>query len=149
MKIILLFFLSCVGSLLGCMFGIPVDTFVISTLYNAICIVFSVGMGLIVTFSLDGIKNTEIIKEVRINIKAVRRKFIILFSLCTLLLIAEKYWPATMIYSISLKKIAHLTTVIFFALSIGYFVYNFTKIQTLKDDIFDRLLEESKRDREE
>ena len=106
-------------------------------------------MGLIVTFSLDGIKNTEIIKEVRINIKAVRRKFIILFSLCTLLLIAEKYWPATMIYSISLKKIAHLTTVIFFALSIGYFVYNFTKIQTLKDDIFDRSLEESKRNREE
>lgn len=149
MKVILLFFLSCTGSLLGCILGIPVDKFVISTLYNAICIVFSVGMGLVVTFSLDGIKNVEIIRDIRINIREIRKKFIILFSLCTLMLITEKYLPEKIIHYISLKNFIHLTTVIFFSLSIGYFVYNFTKIQTLKDDIFDRLLKESKRDIEE
>lgn len=147
MRIILLFFISFVGSFLGCMLGIPVDPFVISTLYNAICIVFSVGMGLIVTFSLEGIQNPDIIREIRVNIKAVRGKFIVLFSLCTILLILEKYLNEIDIQVI--YKFTHIATVVFFALSILYFIYNFTKIQKLKDDIFDRLLEENKKNKEE
>ena len=143
MKIILLFFLSCIASFLGCLLEIAVDTFIISTLYNAISIVFSVGMGLIVTFSLDGIKNKEIIDRIRTNIKLIRNKFILLFSLCTLLLMAEKYWPEITILSINFKNFAHLTTVISFAFFIGYFVYNFIQIQTLKDNIFDELLHNS------
>lgn len=145
MKIILLFFLSCVAGILSCLLEIFVDIFIISTLYNAICIVFSVGMGLIVTFSLEGIENPKLVREIRINIKSLRKKFIILFSLCTVLLVIERYWPAIIVFDINLKNFAHTTTVVFFSLSIGYFVYNFTKIQTLKDDIFDRILEENKK----
>lgn len=145
MKIILLFFLSCVAGILSCLLEIFVDIFIISTLYNAICIVFSVGMGLIVTFSLEGIENPKFIREIRSNIKSLRKKFIILFSLCTILLVIERYWPAIIAFDINLKNFAHAATVVFFSLSIGYFVYNFTKIQTLKDDIFDRILEENKK----
>ena len=84
MKIILLFIISCIISLFGCIANLPVDTFVIPTLYNAMSIVFSVGMGLIVTFSLEGVKNEKYIKDIRDNIKQIRNKFILLFILCTI-----------------------------------------------------------------
>ena len=144
MKIILLFIISCLTSLFCCIASLPVDTLVIQTLYNAMCVVFSIGMVTIVTFSLEGVKNQNYIKDIRENINQIRNKFIFLFTLCTLLLILEKYWPNKPVFTIDIQTFARFATIVFFALSIGYFVYNFTRVQKLKNDIFDRLLAESK-----
>lgn len=142
MKIFLLTLLSLIIGILCSAFKISIDTFIITTLYNAICIVFSVGMGLIVTFSLSGIKNPTIVKKIRLNIKSIREKFIILFTLCTILLIFEKYWPNITVLYINLRNFSHAATIAFFTLSIGYFIHNFTKIQKLRDEMFDRILKE-------
>lgn len=145
MKIILLTLVSLIIGMLCSAFKISIDTFVITTLYNAICIVFSVGMGLIVTFSLNGVKNPSIVKKIRFNIRSIRQKFIILFTLCTIFLIFEKYWPNITAFCINLKNFLHIFTIAFFTLSILYFIYNFTKIQKLRDDMFDKILNEEEK----
>lgn len=144
MKILFLFVISFIIGILCYILGISSDIFVMSTLYNAVCIVFSVGMGLIVTFSLEGVKNTIFVEDVRKNIRSVRKKFIILFSICTILLILEKYFHDIIIYNINIGVVITNVTIIFFICSIGYFIHNFIKIQTLKDEIFNKLLDEYK-----
>lgn len=50
------------------MLDTPLKEGLISTLYNVSGIMFSIGLGLIVSFNLSGIRNREYIKEIRKNI---------------------------------------------------------------------------------
>ena len=58
------------------MLDTPLKEGLISTLYNVSGIMFSIGLGLIVTFNLSGIRNREYIKEIRKNIANIRDIFI-------------------------------------------------------------------------
>ena len=89
MKIFFIFLVSCVVAALLAYFEISVETNIISTLFNTIGIVFSIGMGLIVTFSINGVENEDYILTIRKNIKKIRQRFIILFSICTILFICK------------------------------------------------------------
>ena len=122
MKIILSLLICCVLSIPFCMTELSIDEFFISNFYNAICIVFSVGMGLIVTFSLEGVKNIAYIKQIRSNIRDARNKFIALFIICNILLIFEKLCQDITIYNIEIKKYCSFTTLFFFFYSIFYFI---------------------------
>lgn len=53
------------------MLDTPLKEGLISTLYNVSGIMFSIGLGLIVSFNLSGIRNREYIKEIRKNIHSV------------------------------------------------------------------------------
>ena len=46
------------------MLDTPLKEGLISTLYNVSGIMFSIGLGLIVSFNLSGIRNREYIKEI-------------------------------------------------------------------------------------
>lgn len=54
------------------MLDTPLKEGLISTLYNVSGIMFSIGLGLIVSFNLSGIRNREYIKEIRKNIANIR-----------------------------------------------------------------------------
>ncbi len=117
---------------------------VLPTLYTVSGIVFAIGMGLIVSFSLHGIQNRDYIESIRENIYRVRRSFIMFFSCSTLCYLLHQYIPTLPIQLFDLKLILHpnLFTCFLIILSIAYFIVNFIEIQNLNDDIFDRLLKE-------
>ena len=69
----------------GYMLDTPLKEGLISTLYNVSGIMFSIGLGLIVTFNLSGIRNREYIKEIRKNIANIRNIFISYFATSTLI----------------------------------------------------------------
>lgn len=107
---------------------------------------FSIGLGLISTFNLSGIKNQSIIKRIRNNLKTVRNSYIIYFFLSTLCFIADNYLRSNR------NSIMHFTIsnihfdinwAVLFCLymffSILYFIVNFFEIQKLNDDIFDNI----------
>lgn len=143
MKIFLIFVMSCAISVLLTYFEFSVEINIISTLYNTIGIVFAIGMGLIVTFSINGVENKDYILNIRKNIRQVRQKFIILFSICTLLFICTDNINHDMIYSgINFSIIVSNFVLLFFIFSIIYFIVNFIRLQNLNNDIYDRLLQE-------
>lgn len=73
------------------MLDTPLKEGLISTLYNVSGIMFSIGLGLIVSFNLSGIRNREYIKEIRKNIANIRDIFISYFIISTLIYITYSY----------------------------------------------------------
>lgn len=133
-SLLLSFFISCAS--------ITANENIISTLYNVACVVFSIGMGLIITFPLNGVKNIYYIQAIRSSIKKVRNKFIIVFAICTLSYIIQNFIPKIKIYTVYLNLFISNFTWIFFVCAIAYFIVNFINVQNLKYNIFDRVLEE-------
>jgi hypothetical protein len=110
---------------------------------------FSVGLGLIVTFNISGVKNKKHIKQLRINMNNVRNSFITYFFITTGSYILDKYLRdakiiSTFIHMRSFK--IELNWSIFFCLlmlySIVYYIINFIEIQKLNNDIFDKTNEQ-------
>lgn len=142
MKIIKLLILSIILTIFIIYSSIPITANIIPILYNIIGIVFSIGMGLIITFSMSGIENKNYILKIRCNIKHIRNNFITLFSICTILLIVFSNIKFYYIYNINIRQSMLIFTTIFFLLSIVYFILNFIKLQELNEEIFDRVLKE-------
>ncbi len=143
MKILLIFLVSLAAAVLLAYLDFSASTGVLPTLYNIIGIVFAIGMGLIVSFSISGVENKDYILHIRNNINQIRQKFLILFFLCTMLFICKDCVPGTRLAeSIDISVFVSDFILCFFILSIFYFIHNFIRIQKLHYDIFDRLLEE-------
>jgi hypothetical protein len=124
------------------------DEFFINTIFTVSGIMFSVGLGLIVTFNISGVKNGKHIKQLRTNINKVRNSFIIYFLITTISYILDKYLRDSKTLSASFQigntHIELNWSVLFCLLmlySIIYYVANFIEIQKLNNDIFDKVNE--------
>ena len=95
------------------------NTTTLNVLYTVSGILFSVGLGLIITIVPNGVKNPTYIAEIRKTINFVKNRFFIEFTIITLF-----------------SGIAIL-------FSLPYFVINFLEIQRLNNDIFDRITQEA------
>ena len=105
-------------------------------------------MGLIVTFSINGVENEDYILSIRKNIKKIRQRFITLFSICTILFICKDNIFQKITYGdVNFSNIALNFILSFFIFSIFYFIVNFIRLQNLNNDIFDRILQEKKQKR--
>ena len=119
------------------------------TIFTVSGIVFSLGLGLIVTFNLSSIKNKKYIAEIRKTLNKVRNSFIFYFIVTVVCYILDKYLRDKCIISLPLFKMKNLQIelnyAIFFCVlmfySIAYYVINFLNIQKLNDDIFDKTTE--------
>lgn len=67
------------------------DDFFMSTIYTVTGIIFSIGLSLIVMFSLHGLKNKSYINHLRKNLFYIRQSFIVYFSIATICYILDKY----------------------------------------------------------
>lgn len=111
-------------------FSHAINRSVFSTLYNVSVILFSVGMGLIFGFNLDGIKNGDYVKSIRFQLKKIRNNFILLIMILTVL-----------------KDITQLTefvflqyfTITYLIYSFVYFILTFIELQKLKEQISDAI----------
>ncbi|WP_432786934.1 hypothetical protein [Oligella sp. MSHR50489EDL] len=102
---------------------------------------FAIGLGLIVSFSPDGVHNKNYLNRIRKSVKNVRDNFLLEFfiiSICFVVVNME-FLEIKLTY-----KLLKFNFLIFCGVqtffSIFYFAYNFLEIQKLKDDIFDRVL---------
>jgi len=124
----------------------PIDNFFITTIFTVAGIMFSLGLGLIVTFKIDGVKNPSYIKDLRSNIKNVRDSFLahFLITLGSYVLDYSLRKNQLSITILHIKEIGFpLNWSILFCLlmlySIAYFIINFMGIQKLNDDLFDKV----------
>jgi hypothetical protein len=145
-RIVLLFILFIIISLVC---TLRPDDFFVNTIFTVSGIIFSVGLGLIVTFNIGGVKNKKHIKQLRTNINNVRNSFIIYFFITTVSYILDKYLRDSKIILtfIHIKNFKiELNWSVFFCLlmlySIVYYIINFIEIQKLNNDIFDKTNEQ-------
>jgi len=124
------------------------DNFLISTLYNVCAIMFSIGLGLIVTFNMSGVKNLAYVKIIRDSLRRIRNAFLRYFTISTLCLVMGKYFEGQyVIAAIKDINIVFSPMLLFFIMiiySIIFFIVNFLNVQKLSHDIFDKLYDEQK-----
>lgn len=150
MKTILrVFILLIIFVVISLLTKLSIDSFLINTIYTVAGIMFSLGLGLVVTFNMSGVKNPTYIKQFREDINEVRNRFLIYFSISTFLYLLDYYLRDNCIgtYTINVftKQIEFnwsvlVCLVLFF--SIIYYIQNFLDIQQLNNEIFDKLNKE-------
>lgn len=124
------------------------DGFFASTVFTVAGIMFSIGLGLIVTFNPSGVKNPSYLRVIRANVASVRNKFLFHFGLTTFWYILNQY-VANFEYVYKFKSFSpiHFSASIFLCLAMLYssiyFIINFIALQKLNNDIFDVVNKES------
>lgn len=123
------------------------DTFLLSTLYTVCGIMFSIGLGLIVTFNMNGVKNKSYINKIRKNLTSVRDSFLIYFVISTTCLVLGQYLNDVDVkFEVKGTVITISPVMLFFSLiiySIIFFIINFLEVQRLSQDIFDKINQET------
>lgn len=152
-KIIIILILALLGSIT---FGYKVDDFLMNTIYTVSGIMFSIGIGLIVTFNFQGVKNKSYILTIRSNLNKVRNNYISFFVLSTISFILENYLSkieskinseniGLQMINIgeNIKFSMNFSMFLFLLIlfSIAYFIINFLELQKLNNDIFDKTSE--------
>lgn len=120
------------------------DGFFSSTIFTIAGIMFSIGLGLIVTFNPTSIKNRAYLKIVRDNITNVRNSFLLHFASSSMCFILNQYLiKEEFSYNVFGKFDIKFSISIFLCLlmiySSIYFVVNFLQIQKLNNDISDEV----------
>lgn len=126
-------------------FDITIAPELLSTLFTVNGIMFSIGLGLIASFNMSGIKNKAYITSIRSNIKKVRNLFMLLFSFsaCSFIISLLAKQPIMMtVRTFDLALNLSVFSVLVIIYTTIYFIINFLAIQKLNDDIFDRLIDE-------
>lgn len=122
------------------------NDYYMNTLFTILGIMFSIAMGLLITFNLQGIKNKRVIDKLRSNIKEVRFSYIKYFAFSTLFCLLEKYLRdkednlcVFSIREISITINFSLITIVILLYSIIYFIINFIAMQKLSDKLYDEV----------
>lgn len=126
------------------------DNNILSTIYSVSGILFSVGMGLIITFNLNDIKNKEYISSIRKRINHIRDTYIEFFALLTFSYLLNFIIPNfgfninlpanfNISFYVDINNFIQYFTLIFCLFTLFYFTINFKGVQKLKDEICDRL----------
>src|SRR5690606_20061547 len=122
------------------------DEFFMNTIYTVSCIMFSIGIGLVTTFNLQGIKNKLFIERIRRNLNSVRNSYIKYFTISTFVFVKGNYirtnQESVISYfidktPISLDLSLLFCLIIFFSTS--YYVLNFVSLQKLNNEIYDNI----------
>lgn len=118
------------------------DDFFMNTIYTVLGIVFSIGIGLVVSFNMSGITKKNIVNKIRGNLVSLRDSYMRYFTASTIFYILDKYFRDNgnileffNEYHFNFSIFA-LTIMLF---SIAHNIYNFIMVQKLNDQIYDEL----------
>jgi|SRR5690606_9978508 len=131
--------------LLSMFLNIGVDDFFMGTIYTVSGIMFSIGISILVTFNLHGIKKQSLIDRIRKSLNKARNIFIYYFSVSTVLFVLERYLRESKIHEVLVYKNNDFSIIINVSFAIAflifycifYFILNFLEVQKLNDEIFD------------
>lgn len=144
-KLILRFVVAiCISVLMTSCFNIHGNDGVLQTLFTILGIVFSLGMGLLVSFKLSEVKNSKIRKDMRHSLSHTLKLYVGDFGLTSFVFLIS-----LLIYNGKVLKITDsisvdysLSAICVCVTSIAYEVYNFTKIDKLNVDIEEEIINE-------
>lgn len=108
----------------------------LSTFYNVSGIMFSVGLGLIVSLNYSDVKNKNYLTSIRKNISKIRNIFILYFMIITIMFLFVGKDISINIYFSEISY--NVIFSVFSIYTIIYFIVNFLQIQKLNDDISDK-----------
>lgn len=115
----------------------------LSTFYNVSGIMFSVGLGLIVSLNYSDVKNKNYLTSIRQNISKIRNIFILYFMIITVLFL---FIGKDISINLCFSKISYdVIFSVFSIYTIIYFIVNFLQIQRLNDDISDKKNQEEEK----
>ena len=134
-NIIVIAIISVLISLSG--LKITVNEAVMMTLYTVSGIMFSIGLGLIVSFNLTEVKNPIYLSKIRKNIKRVRDSFICYFICLTILFVIIQCLDDLRFSFLFFNFRVFVAITLLH--SIIYYIHNFLLIQELNDDILDKI----------
>ncbi|WP_160341800.1 hypothetical protein [Elizabethkingia meningoseptica] len=145
MRTSLKIFLVIIASALSVILKLNYSEVFMNTLYTVLGIMFSIGLGLVVTFNLSGVKNRRFIIGIRKNLKALRSLYIVYFTISTFFYLIESQLRAknnNVINIIDDSKIKlefdfSTFTVCLLFYSIIYCIINMIELQKLSESIFD------------
>lgn len=136
----------CFSAFMTSCFDIHGNAGVLQTLFTILGIVFSLGMGLLVSFKLSEVKNDKIRKLMRDSLSHTLKLYVGDFGLTSLIFLLS-----ILIYNGKVLKIIDnisidysLSAICVCVTSIAYEVYNFTKIDKLNIDIEEEIINERK-----
>lgn len=141
-KILLSIIFLVLSVVIASVWSVKLDSTFINTIYTISGIMFSIGMGVICTFSPDKIKNIQLFSRVKENIITVRNSFLFYFALVSffyLLYLLCSNFEKTIFIS-DIKLVFNLSVFLLgqIILSIIFFITNFLEIQKLNFDIVER-----------
>ncbi|MCT4181785.1 hypothetical protein CMU68_09920 [Elizabethkingia anophelis] len=145
MRTYLKIFLAIVAFTLSVILKLNYSEVFMNTLYTVLGIMFSIGLGLVVTFNLSGVKNRQFIISIRNNLKELRSLYISYFTISTFFYLIESQLRAkknNIIHIIETSKIKlefdfSTFTVCLLFYSIIYCIINMIDLQKLSESIFD------------
>lgn len=143
-------FLIVISIILSSVLNISVPINVLSTFYTVAGIMFSIGLGVIAGFDLRDIKDRESLSDIRNNIDKTRNFFILIFAIATFGFLVHPYLNGKCFFLldnqyISLQFNCAVFILLIVLFSIFYFILNFLELQTLRNQIIDKILEESEK----
>ena len=151
MKIIAQLIVAFLLSLLICNVSVYRPSAVtLNVLYTVSGILFSVGLGLIITIVPNGVRNKAYIVEIRKSINNVRNYFLVEFFVINFIYICFSSPEMAIMEFIKKEEITLKFDIVLYTgtiliLSMPYFMFNFLAIQKLNNDIFDRVNQETGR----
>lgn len=121
---------------------------VLQPLYTVLGILYSIAMSLIVSFNLSQVRNTDYRKSIRVSLKHIRNTLTLDFAISSIALILSLCVEKNKI--ISLFTINELTVklniptlaICVVIISMLYEVLNFYSIQSLNDEIVEKIIDE-------
>lgn len=146
--IVRLIIAMCLGIVLSFYLPKQINGGLIQALFTVLGIVFSIAMGLLVSFNLSSVLNDDFRKSIRSSLESTRNWLLIDFTISTLA------FAIGVIYSnlqICIKGVCVKCEIICLSLilvSLIYEIYNFRLINKLRIDIEERLIKEINKKRE-
>jgi len=145
MKLYLNIFLLVTALIISVILKLNYTELFMNTLYTILGIMFSIGLGLLVTFNLGGIKNREFITRIRKNLKLIRSLYIVYFVIATIFYLFESQLRSLKINKFLIYNSDNFRlqfdfsafTVCVLLYSIVYCIVNLIDLQRLSEKIFD------------
>lgn len=136
----------CLGMTLSYYLPMQINEGLIQALFTVLGIVFSIAMGLLVSFNLTSVLNDEFRKSIRISIGSTRNWLLADFAISTLafsigVIYSDVTWSIRD-YSILRCNILCISIIL---ISLIYEIFNFRLINKLRIDIEERLIRERNR----
>lgn len=138
----------CLGAVLSYYLPERINEGLIQALFTVLGIVFSIAMGLLVSFNLSAVLNDDFRKDIRSSIESTRNWLLIDFAISTLAFSIGVIYSSFQFFIKTVSIRLEIICIALIVISLVYEIYNFRLINNLRIDIEERLIKEENKRKE-
>lgn len=138
----------CLGAVLSYYLPEQINEGLIQALFTVLGIVFSIAMGLLVSFNLSAVLNDDFRKDIRSSIESTRNWLLIDFAISTLAFSIGVIYSSSQFFIKTVSIRLQIICIALIIISLVYEIYNFRLINNLRIDIEERLIKEENKRKE-